>query len=352
MRNIDLTTYLNHIRKAVALISPAGKFIIKNSVFETLFTRGHQTKNDNAFELFAGEDLVVDTIKKVAEIRGSYHLRQVTLQLAKDQHSMDVEAFPVINTAGELLAIHISFDDHAGEAHFTEHQKSLDRIRYLGTIAAGLAHEIKNPLSGIKGATQLLASSLKNEKDLQEYATIIQKEVERVDQLLIELLHFTKPRSRNKKETNINKALRDIVLLQKTVDPKKIKFVEEYDPSLPCIMADSQALAQVFLNLLKNARQAIRGVGTITVRSHMVTDYVLKKGAERRQLIAVDIQDTGIGIGKEEINKIFVPFFTTKAKGTGLGLALCNKIIEEHEGNIKIKSEPEMGTTFSVYLPV
>ncbi|MBI4411757.1 MAG: PAS domain-containing sensor histidine kinase, partial [Deltaproteobacteria bacterium] len=131
-----------------------------------------------------------------------------------------------------------------------------------------------------------------------------------------------------------------------------IDIVAEFDPSLPKIMADPEALTQVFLNLIKNSRQSIRGKGRVTVRSRVVTDFGLRRKDKKHQVIAVDVEDTGEGIDEKVLPNIFAPFFTTKPKGTGLGLALCHRIVEEHEGDIEVKSEKGKGTVFSVYLPV
>jgi len=219
-------------------------------------------------------------------------------------------------------------------------------------LAAGIAHEIKNPLSGIKGASQLLVAGLQKNPPLREYAEIIQKEVERVNRLLNDLLHLSKGKKQRLKKTNINRILHELVVLQKTVKGGAITFVEEFDPSLPDIEADSEALSQLFLNLIKNARQAILVEGVVTIRTHLVTDFLVKKGETMKRMITVDVEDTGEGMDDEALSQVFVPFFTTKPKGTGLGLTLCQKIIEDHEGKIQVKSKKGKGTVFSVFLPV
>ncbi|MDO8520166.1 MAG: ATP-binding protein [Deltaproteobacteria bacterium] len=342
---LSLPEYLNHLRDGVVLASPDGIPIFRNSVFEAMFG------GKNIHEAFKNNPLILESFKKAATIRGSYYLHDVPVRLHAGEKKMDVETFPLIAPEGELLAVNILLRDPAGLGNLDEHKKRVDRIHYLATIASGLAHEIKNPLSGIRGASQLLAKSLTGKGELGEYAEIIQKEVARVDALLNDLLHFTKPRGLKKEKTNLNRVIHDQILLQKTVNTG-VLFHEEFDPSIPEITADSQSLAQVFLNLLKNARQAIEEKGKISVRSHVVMDFVLKVGEKKRQVIRVDIEDTGSGIPDEDLPNLFTPFFTTKASGTGLGLALCHQIVEEHGGNIRVKSEAGKGTVFSVYLPV
>lgn len=351
---INLNLFLNHLRNAVVIARSDGSLLFKNSLFLALFSREISTHpQGNLFDLLGKNNGVLESIRKVIEIRGSYYLRDEMLYFEnKPQRSMDVETFPLISAAGVLLGVVVLFRDRTGLVRFEEQEKRSERIHYLNLISSGLAHEIKNPLSGIKGASQLLLQELKGKTELKELADIIKKEVTRVDSLLTDLLHFTKPRTLQKKWVNVNQLLNDLFLIQKTVAADRIQYIHEFDPSLPKINADDAALSQVFLNLIKNARQAISREGKIVVRSRMVTDFGLRTKDKRRQVIAVDIEDTGEGIDNEALANIFVPFFTTKPEGTGLGLALCQQIVEEHEGNLQVKSEKRKGTTFSVFLPV
>ncbi|MBI2340056.1 MAG: PAS domain-containing sensor histidine kinase [Deltaproteobacteria bacterium] len=350
---INLELYLNHLRHGLVIAGPDGAISFRNAVFNALF--GRELSGDggaNVFQVFKKNPTVLNSIHRVVEIRGSYYLRDVPIFFASNSHrSMDVETFPLVGTDGELLGISVLLRDRAGLIRFEEHQKRADRIHYVGMIASGLAHEIKNPLSGIKGASQLLVDELKK-KELKEYAEIILKESTRVDRLMKDLLNFTKPKKLNKKKVNINQILHDLIVLQTTVAKGSVEFAADFDPSIPRIVGDAEALTQVFLNLIKNARQAVREKGRVMVRSRVVTDFGFRKKDRRRQLIGIDVEDTGEGISEENLPNIFVPFFTTKPRGTGLGLPLCHRIVEEHEGDIEVKSEKGKGTVFSVYLPV
>lgn len=351
---INLEIFLNHLRNAVVMADTDGTIRVKNAAFSALFGRELGGGTDKKlFHVLKNNPEILESVTKVIEIRGSYYLRDVPVMFEhKPARSMDVETFPITSEVGILLCVTIMFRDRAGLVRFEEHARRAERVNYLGTISSGLAHEIKNPLSGIKGASQLLTRELEGRKDLKEYAEIIQKEVTRVDKLLSDLLHFSKSRVLQKKKTNVNQVLHDIILLQKTVAAQRIECVEQFDPSLPPVVADESSLSQLFLNLIKNARQAIKDKGKLTVRSRMVTDFGLKTRDVRRQVIAVNIEDTGEGMDADSLSKIFVPFYTTKPEGTGLGLALCQKIVSEHEGDIEVKSEKGRGTVFTVYLPV
>ncbi|TAN62453.1 PAS domain-containing protein [bacterium] len=228
-----------------------------------------------------------------------------------------------------------------------------DRLAYIGTFAASLAHEIKNPLSGIRGAAQLLSKKIKDEK-LGEYTGIIIKEADRLDRILCGMLDFARPAKLTKKSVNIHKALDTVVFL--TGDgllPDAIK--RDYDPSLPLVSADEGQLTQVFLNLVKNAKEAIRKDkdGSIRIITRMATEFhLIDTGSIGGKMALVEIKDNGSGIKPDELEKIFTPFFTTKPGGSGLGMAISLKIIKEHNGFLKIDSTPGIGTTISVYLPI
>lgn len=349
---ISLEQFLGPWRHAAVVAGPKGASIYENAYFTGLFPATGE-KNRNILDLFRHTPVLIENIQKMVGSGGSYFLRDIFVTMSHgEQKRMDVDLFPLVGKKSAVTAVGLIFYDRSSGVPFEEHQKRIDRINYLATIASGLAHEIKNPLSGIKGAAELLVGSLKENHELAEYADIIKKEAIRVDRLISDLMHFTKPRQLHKNPTNMNQLLHDQVLLQKTIEPHLVKFIEEYDPSLPEVDADGPAMTQVFLNLIKNARQSITGEGCVTVRSRVVTDMLLRKGSHKRQFIGIEIKDSGEGISPDRLSKVFVPFFTTKSKGTGLGLALCHQIIEEHEGNIQVKSEKGKGTVFTVYLPV
>lgn len=228
-----------------------------------------------------------------------------------------------------------------------------ERLAYIGTFAANLAHEIKNPLSGIRGAAQLLSKKIKEER-LGEYTSIIIKEADRLDKILREMLDFARPAKLAKKSLNIHKALDTVAFLaQEGLAPDTLK--RDYDPSLPPVYADEGQLTQVFLNLIKNAKEALVAdkAGRIRITTRMATEFHLVDSlGSGGKMALVEIKDNGSGIKDEDLEKIFTPFFTTKPRGSGLGMAISLKIIKEHGGFLKIDSTPGEGTTVSVYLPI
>jgi two-component system nitrogen regulation sensor histidine kinase GlnL len=232
--------------------------------------------------------------------------------------------------------------------------RQADRLSLLGAQAAGLAHEIKNPLGGIKGAAQLLAMELPRQSPLQEYTSVMIRETERVNTIIEELLDLTRSRPPQWSPINLAKILGDIVLLQKAAHPgKQIEFLLELDPSIPEFRGDENLLTRLFLNLIKNAAEAIPGRGYVRVSSKIAPDYHLNIPGERPvPLVLVEIRDNGPGIANEDLEQIFTPFYTTKHLGSGLGLAVCQKIVRQHEGFLKVTSHPGQGALFAISLPL
>jgi len=229
-----------------------------------------------------------------------------------------------------------------------------DRLSMLGTLAAGLAHEIKNPLGGIKGAAQLLAMELAEESSMLEYTQIMVKEVERINFIIEELMDLGNPRTPEIGDVDLAKILDDIVLLQReAARGQSVKFTLKLDPSIPPIKGDEGFLTQLFLNLIKNAREAIAHKGEVSIETRISSNYhMTSPGRRSSQMVDITISDTGCGIEEEEMDRIFTPYFTTKSKGSGLGLAISQKIIEDHHGLLKIESSPGEGTTMIVSLPL
>lgn len=227
-----------------------------------------------------------------------------------------------------------------------------ERLAYIGEFAASLAHEIKNPLSGMRGAAQLLSRRIKDEK-LGEYTGVIMREADRLNGIINEMLDFARPSRLNRKPLNIHRVIDSVVLLMREADAKEAPaFVKNYDPSLPDIYGDEGQLTQVFLNLVKNAKEASVAGGEIVLTTRITADFqITARGGASARTASIEIRDIGSGIKPEDLERVFTPFFTTKAKGTGLGMAISLKIIKEHGGHLQIDSTPGSGTTVTVYLP-
>jgi len=222
-----------------------------------------------------------------------------------------------------------------------------DRLASLGTLTAGLAHEIRNPLVAIKTFTQLLPERLEDEEFRNQFLNIASGEVDRISLLINELLDFARPSDPKLGMEDVNSILDGMILLVSTESKKKhIEVLKNYAQNLPLISVDREQIKQVFLNILLNAVEATSENGRITV----TTRSFLKPGGE--PYIQVGFSDTGCGIPTEYLEDIFNPFFTTKSKGSGLGLSISNQIIQDHNGYISVESELNTGSSFFVNLPL
>ncbi len=232
--------------------------------------------------------------------------------------------------------------------------KRADRLSMVGTMAAGLAHEIKNPLGGIKGAAQLLQMELDEDDELQEYTELMIREVERVNRIIEELLDLSRPRKATMGQVNISQILDEIVMLQQqALAERQIDFKLKLDPSIPAISGDRDLLVRLFLNLIKNAGEASPDGERITIESRIDSEYHMSfPGAKPTPMVLITIKDNGPGIPQPKLDQIFTPFYTTKEGGSGLGLPICQKIITDHGGFMQFINRPEGGTSVKVSLPL
>lgn len=232
-------------------------------------------------------------------------------------------------------------------------------------LLGSIAHEIKNPLSGIKGAAQILRTNAEASKRLEaeECVNLILKETDRLNSVLHSYLTMTRTPVFN--QLNIHEVVEHALKVMKTsIEEKRIAVNKSYDPSLPNIAGDESKLLQVFINLLKNAVEAMKISSSrmLRISTRPSNEYMViyeKRGIGRKDTrkkkqrwVVVSIEDIGAGIPKDEVNKIFLPFYTKKDGGSGLGLALSKKIVKGHGGIIKVKSKEGAGATFSIYLPM
>ncbi len=214
-------------------------------------------------------------------------------------------------------------------------------------LARGLAHEIKNPLGGIRGAAQLLQKEL-DRPDWVEYTEVIISEVDRLQTLINNMLG---PEHRmDRKSINVYEVLEHICKIVQAAEPDRIVIHRDYDPSIPQLMADRDMLIQAFLNIARNAVQAIDGNGEITFKTRVGRNHTI--GSTTHPLVVqIDITDSGRGVARELSETIFLPMVTDKADGTGLGLPIAKEIITRHGGSIQLHSSAA-GTTFSTILPL
>ena len=218
------------------------------------------------------------------------------------------------------------------------------RLASIGRLAAGVAHEIRNPLSSIKGFATYFKERYRENKDDQQTADIMIQEVERLNRVVGQLLEFARPITISKKVTSVDTVIKDSLrLIERQATEKNIKIETAFSPIVIKIQVDRDRINQVLLNLYLNAIESMQDGGTLNV--------ALSMNKERKWVI-IKVTDNGTGIRKEDIAHIFDPYFTTKPSGTGLGLAIVHNIIDAHDGKMEVESSPEKGTTVTLFLPI
>jgi signal transduction histidine kinase len=233
-----------------------------------------------------------------------------------------------------------------------ERVKERDRLAALGEMAAGLAHEIRNPLGAIKGAAQLLVTGDGSGASAEntEFLNIIIEEANRLNNVVTRFLDYARaerPGTEDADKVDLNQIVRKTVQLIHQEQLKNVELRVRADEQLPMVAGDPESLLQVFLNLAQNALQAMPDGGTLEILTTRRRRSRLGYG----QFCEIRFRDTGIGIPRDRIKKLFIPFYTTKSKGTGLGLAISHRIINQHGGTIEVRSTLGQGSTFSVFLP-
>jgi signal transduction histidine kinase len=234
-----------------------------------------------------------------------------------------------------------------------ERMKERERLAALGEMAAGLAHEIRNPLGSIKGAAQYLLPEGEQLGAAKEFLTIIVDEVNRLNKVVSQFLDYARPYRGDPAPLDVNEVVKKTVQLLPPHDnggeAGRYELALSLGEELPPVRADAEQLRQVFLNLALNALQAMPQGGKLTISSGV------RRGARRGEpasFLEIRFRDTGVGIPPSDLKNLFIPFFTTKDKGTGLGLPISQRIVENHGGTIEVRSQQGKGATFTVLLPI
>lgn len=346
---------LANLDDGVIALDADGKVIFFNEASEVLTDISSAAAMGQPLEqIFKREPWLVDLVKRTRPPRQKRARGEGDFisRWAK-RIPVGVTVSPLQDRHGHFVGTILLLRDIKLRKELEEDLKRADRLTLMGTLGAGLAHEIRNPLGGIKGAAQLLRRAADGNPSVYEFTDIMIREVDRVNQLIEQLLDLSRPAQLDFTPVNIHEVLDGVLLLEsQTLGEKDLHVRKRFDPSLPPIRGDRAQLTQVFLNLVKNAFQAT-DCGTLTVTTRVETDYhVREHGTAPSRFIWVDLADQGHGIGEQDLPHIFSPFFTTKNNGTGLGLATCYRIIKEHGGTIRVESAEGKGSTFRVSLVV
>jgi len=254
------------------------------------------------------------------------------------------------NTETDELETVIMLQDISEEQELKKQVERSKNLSALGVMTAEIAHELKNPLAAIKGYTDLIPLKKNDPAFLDKYVGIVNEEMERLTDTIKMLLTFARGKSEKMKDIELETVLKKVLTLISPQAKSAHISIQTHFDCQPHVFADARQLEQVFLNITQNAIQAMDANGTLTISTAEVERRF--GNLENSKFVQIQISDTGSGISEENLEKIFTPFFTTKDDGNGLGLPICFKIIQEHNGTILVDSKEGEGTTFSIYLPL
>jgi PAS domain S-box-containing protein len=262
--------------------------------------------------------------------------------------------------SGKLVEVMTNFGDFEQVKEIQTQMERMNRLASLGSLVAGLAHEIRTPLGSLKGFAQLLGEDLAVDDRRREYTQVIVKEIDRLNAVVEELLSFAQPTTADFEARDVNEILRDALLLVKTSFAKKpVQIIERYAPDLPKVVVERNRLVQAILNILHNAFEATPDQGRIIVETKRGEEGRVEesvgKTARMTRSVVIDFTNSGTPIAFEEAKRMFDPFFTTKEKGTGLGLAIAQQVATAHGGSLRVfnqpGTDPEGWITFRMELP-
>ncbi|MBF8778825.1 nitrogen regulation protein NR(II) [Pseudomonas fulva] len=343
---------LDNLTTATLLLDGALRLEYMNPAAEMLLAvSGQRSHGQFISELFTESAEALNSLRQAVEQAHPFTKREAQLtSLTGQTLTVDYAVTPILNQGQTLLLIEVHPRDRL--LRITKEEAQLSKQETTKMLVRGLAHEIKNPLGGIRGAAQLLARELPS-AELRDYTNVIIEEADRLRNLVDRMLGSNKLPSLAL--TNIHEVLERVCSLVEAESQGGITLARDYDPSLPDVLIDREQMIQAVLNIVRNAMQAIGGqnelrLGRITLRSRAMRQFTI--GHTRHRLVArVEIIDNGPGIAPELQDTLFYPMVSGRPDGTGLGLAITQNIISQHQGLIECESHPGH-TTFSIFLPL
>jgi len=288
------------------------------------------------------EDRELEKISAVTQADGYLRSYQ-TQRITKDGETIDVlfTRTAIRDAQGRLIGYSSVLKNITEQKLLDRHLTQMEKLSAIGELAAGLAHEIKNPLAGIKGAIEIIRDNLAPEHAHSQILGEVLSEVNRIDRSVINLLSYSKPRKPDFLKVDLVKLIENVIsFLKKVADSKDICLHLTAPCEVPHMTGDENELKQLFINLILNSLEAIQKKGNVWVNVKCPFD----------SRVSIEVADDGPGIPPEQLGKIFMPFFTSKKHGTGLGLATCKRIVTNHGGFIQVQSEPAKGTRFTIDL--
>ena len=338
---------LDALATAVIFATADYTVLYANSAAENLF----KLSNKNVYghrlsEMFADDSALVMGINAAAERNCTYMQHELQLNTTGEER-FDVSCTVTPAEIDEFHGFLLEFIELHQQLRIAREARLLDQTEASRWLIRNLAHEIKNPLGGLRGAAQLLERELER-PELSEYTQVIMQEADRLQTLVDRLL--TPQRLPRLAALNVHEALERVRSLLIAEFPKGLEIRRDYDVSLPAIEADREQIIQALLNIARNAAQALKGVGRVVLRTRVARQITVARKLHRL-VVVIQVLDDGPGVPEEIREKIFFPLVSGREGGTGLGLTLAQNFIAQHQGVIELKSEPGH-TCFTIVLPL
>jgi two-component system nitrogen regulation sensor histidine kinase GlnL len=315
-------------------------------------------------EVFAATPTIGSMVKRTRTSGQSQSCGEENLVVAQRRLPVRLSCSPIWALGDRVHGTALVIQDLSYQKKLEDEARRNETLARLGGLVAGLAHEVKNPLGGIRGAAQLLAKRFASQPEISEYTGVMIREIDRLSRLVEQLLDLGAPAVTDPVPLNVHKVIHEVLaLMASELNAKHIVKRLEIDPSLPDVRGDEAQLTHVFLNLVKNAVEAMPPHGSLTITTRMETDFRIFRHAGRDhtasgadappgKFLRVEVADTGPGFPATNAERLFEPFFTTKPKGSGLGLAICERIITVHGGDIRAENRHGGGAVVTVTLPL
>ena len=352
----DLRGVLDAVLAGILVLDEEGRVELVNSAACRILETSAESAQGLPVERMLGPDHSIAKLARsvLASGRAAVDNEQRVERRGAEPVVVDASASPLFEDGRRVSGVVLFLRDRTIQKRLEELVAERERLSAFGHIAAGIAHEVKNPLGGIRGAAEILAARADDER-LKEAAELVVREVGRIAALVDDLMVFARDDEIRLAPVNIHRVL-DHVLELHGMDPgaQAVRVERAFDPSIPELLADESRLTQVFLNLTQNAVQAMGAEGgTLTIRTRMPLAHLLSTtGEDSVPALVVTVSDTGPGIAPEVLAELATPFFTTRKGGTGLGLAVSRHWVTRHGGTLRIDSTLGEGTSVQVVLPL
>jgi signal transduction histidine kinase len=359
-----LETVLNSLTEGILVCDTGHYLVLANKYAERFLPIMYYEQGSEPIWLVVRDEKVSEFLQITLQNGDKVEDREFDVEVKGIQRLLSISVLPLVTdyqVTGSLIYIEDITEKRTKEAHL----RRAENLASLTTLAAGVAHEIKNPLGSLSIHIQLIQKAMASNKEmffkahplgkdgigtdpmayfdlLDKYLAVVNEEIDRLNRIVVDFLFAVRPMDMELRVGDINAFIRELTqFVRYELEQAHIECVLELDEALPFISFDERYMKQALLNLIKNAMAAMSSGGVLTIKTE------IKDGE-----VCIGVRDTGVGISEENFSKIFEPYFTTKETGSGLGLTLVFKIIREHQGEILVKSKEGEGTCFMLTLPI